>query len=100
MARLSVATNQCVTLPSTYLHIAMSGPRIGFLQECLRWWDQYLKGINTGIADEPTLRAWIQHPARPASLYDERPGRWVAEPSWPGAGVSEYSFNLAPRQGE
>ncbi|RUY64207.1 peptidase S15, partial [Mesorhizobium sp. M7A.F.Ca.CA.001.09.2.1] len=66
------------------------------LQECLRWWDQYLKGINTGIADEPMLRAWIQDPARPAAIYDERPGRWVAEPAWPGPGVGEKVLNLAP----
>ena len=24
------------------------GPAIGFLQECLRWWDQWLKGEDTG----------------------------------------------------
>ncbi|WP_027163916.1 CocE/NonD family hydrolase [Mesorhizobium sp. WSM1293] len=79
-----------------YPHFAMPGPRIGFLQECLRWWDQYLKGINTGIADEPMLRAWIQDPARPAAIYDERPGRWVAEPAWPGPGIGEKVLNLAP----
>ena len=36
------------------------GPAIGFLQECLRWWDHWLKGIDTGIMDEPVLRAWMQ----------------------------------------
>ncbi|MBZ9995102.1 CocE/NonD family hydrolase [Mesorhizobium sp. BH1-1-4] len=79
-----------------YPHFAMPGPRMGFLQECLRWWDQYLKGIDTGIADEPMLRAWIQDPARPAAIHDERPGHWVAEPSWPGPGVGEKALNLAP----
>lgn len=79
-----------------YPHFAMPGPRIGFLKECLRWWDQYLKGIDTGIADEPMLRAWIQDPAAPAAIYDERPGRWVAEPSWGGAGVGALALNLAP----
>ena len=24
------------------------GPAIGFLQECLRWWDRWLKGVDTG----------------------------------------------------
>ncbi|BCM17267.1 CocE/NonD family hydrolase [Mesorhizobium sp. J8] len=79
-----------------YPHFAMPGPRMGFLQECLRWWDQYLKGIDTGIADEPMLRAWMQEPAAPAAIYDERPGRWVAEPSWPGPGVGEYTLALSP----
>ena len=32
------------------------GPAIGFLQEEVRWWDHWLKGIDTGIMDEP-LRA-------------------------------------------
>ena len=31
-------------------------PRIGFLQETLRWWDHWLKGIDTGVMDEPMLR--------------------------------------------
>ena len=30
-----------------YPHFAVPEPRIGFLQEMLRWWDQWLKGINT-----------------------------------------------------
>ncbi|WP_192385935.1 CocE/NonD family hydrolase [Mesorhizobium silamurunense] len=79
-----------------YPHFAMPGPRIGFLKECLRWWDQYLKGIDTGIANEPMLRAWMQDPYPPAAIYDERPGRWVAEPSWPGSGVGERSLALSP----
>ncbi|TIU64269.1 MAG: peptidase S15, partial [Mesorhizobium sp.] len=72
------------------------GPRIGFLKECLRWWDQYLKGVNTGIADEPMLRAWMQDPCPPAAIYDERPGRWVAEPSWPGPGIGKWELALSP----
>lgn len=79
-----------------YPHFAMPGPRIGFLKECLRWWDQYLKGVDTGIADEPMLRAWMQDPYPPAAIHDERPGRWVAEPSWPGPGVGERSLALSP----
>jgi uncharacterized protein len=53
------------------------GPAIGFLQACLRWFDQWLKGIDTGVMDEPPLRAWIQEPVAPAMHHAERPGRWV-----------------------
>ncbi|HEY7620983.1 MAG TPA: CocE/NonD family hydrolase [Solirubrobacteraceae bacterium] len=53
------------------------GPSIGFLQECVRWFDQHLKGIETGIMDEPRLRAWIQEPVAPATHHAERRGRWV-----------------------
>jgi uncharacterized protein len=40
-----------------YPHFALSGPQIGFLQEMLRWWDYWLKGIDTGVMDEPVCRA-------------------------------------------
>ena len=66
-----------------YPHVAQPGPQIGFLQEALRWWDHWLKGIDTGIMDEPVLRAWMQESVRPATTYAERPGRWVAETAWP-----------------
>jgi predicted acyl esterase len=33
--------------------------------------------------DEPLLKAWMQEPVAPRADYEERPGRWVAEPSWP-----------------
>src|SRR5438552_8083067 len=66
-----------------YPNFAEPGPRIGFLQESLRWWDKWLKGAETGIMDEPALRAWIQEPVPPSTHYQERPGRWVCEETWP-----------------
>ena len=30
-------------------HDAFPGPQIGFLQECLRWWDRWLKGEENGV---------------------------------------------------
>ena len=77
-----------------YPHFAQPGPRIGFLQECLRWWDQHLKGIDTGIMDEPMLRAWIQENVVPASSYAERPGRWVAEPNWKGTAIDHSRLHV------
>ena len=53
------------------------GPRIGFLQECLRWFDRWLKGIDTGVEADPLLRVWVQESVAPAASYHERPGRWV-----------------------
>ena len=66
-----------------YPHDGVPGPAIGFLQEALRWWDRWLKGIDTGIMDEPMLRVWMQESVPPKPFYYERPGRWVAEDSWP-----------------
>ena len=70
-----------------YPHVAQPGPQIGFLQEALRWWDHWLKGIDTGIMDEPVLRAWMQESVPPATTYAERPGRWIAESSVAAAGT-------------
>ena len=66
-----------------YPHFALPGPQIGFLQEILRWWDYWLKGVDTGVMDEPMLRAWMTESVKPASHHDTLPGRWIAEPSWP-----------------
>ena len=71
------------------------GPAIGFLQECLRWWDRWLKGEATGIDDEPALRVWMQDPVAPAARYRERPGRWVAEESWPSPEIDTRRLWLA-----
>ena len=62
---------------------ASPGPQIGFNQECLRWWDQWLKGIDTGIMDEPLLRAYMLDSEEPATFYEERAGRWVGQEEWP-----------------
>ena len=72
------------------------GPTIGFLQEMLRWFDHWLGGVETGIMDEPMLRAYIQDSFRPASCYTERPGWWVAEPGWPAPGVAPTRLHLNP----
>lgn len=66
-----------------YPEVAPPGPQIGFLQEAVRWWDYWLKGIDTGIMDEPMLRAWVQESVPPTTHYEYRPGQWVMEPSWP-----------------
>ena len=63
-----------------YPHFAIPEPRIGFLQEALRWWDRWLKGIDTGVEDDPDYRAYLMDGLRPAAWYLQRPGRWIAEP--------------------
>jgi predicted acyl esterase len=75
-------------------HFATPGPQIGFLQETLRWWDTWLKGVETGVMSEPLLRAWMQESVRPASWYAERPGRWVGEDTWPSASIENLVFFL------
>jgi putative CocE/NonD family hydrolase len=79
------------------------GPAIGFLQECLRWFDQWLKGIDTGVMDEPPLRAWMQEPVAPVAHHSVESagldaGAWCAdggEGDWPGDQRAEDERSLA-----
>ena len=75
-------------------HLGTPGPAIGFLTEMLRWWDFWLKGIDTAIMQEPMLRAYLQDYLPPASHYDFRPGRWVAQTAWPSADVAPVRWYL------
>ncbi|MET9950275.1 CocE/NonD family hydrolase [Streptomyces sp. NPDC006339] len=70
------------------------GPAIGFLQETLRWWDHHLKGIENDVMAEPLLRSWISASHPPATVYEELPGRWVADPSWPSPHVTPVTYGL------
>jgi predicted acyl esterase len=70
------------------------GPAIGFLQECVRWWNHWLKGEQNGIMDEPMLRVWMQDSVEPRPSYRERPGTWAVERSWPSPNVELRSLAL------
>ena len=88
-------------LAHKYPHFAQPGPQIGFLQEALRWWDHWLKGIDSGIMAEPEYRVWMPKSVPPRVHYSWRPGRWVAEPAWPSLHIDERRLFLNPgRLGE
>jgi hypothetical protein len=76
-------------------HNGVPGPAIGYLQEALRWWDYWLKGVDTGIMDEPMLRAWMQDYVTPEPFHAERPGRWVAEQRWPSPRIAPRRWHLS-----
>ena len=52
------------------------------------------QGHRNGLDDEPMLIAWLQDSLPPRARYDERPGRWVAEASWPPAAAGELRLHL------
>ncbi|TPX09138.1 uncharacterized protein E0L32_001599 [Thyridium curvatum] len=79
-----------------YPNFAKPGPQIGFLQETIRWWDKWLKGKDTGIMEEPMLRAYLQDTDGPAAFVKERPGNWVAEAAWSDANRPSRRMGLAP----
>jgi uncharacterized protein len=77
-----------------YPHFAVPHPRIGFLQEALRWWGRWLKDEQTGVEDDPAYRVYLMDGVRPASWYENRPGRWISEPSWPSPNIVAQELPL------
>lgn len=80
--------------PHAYPHVAMPGPTIGFLQEAVRWWDHWLKGIDRGIMREPAYRVFCQRFSGADSHALETPGEWIAVNRWPSPRVDSRTWHL------
>jgi putative CocE/NonD family hydrolase len=79
-----------------YPHDGVPGPAIGFLQEATRWWDHWLKGIDTGVQRDPAMRIWLQQSHHPQAHIPERGGTWIGSDTWP---LSEPPISLALTNG-
>ncbi len=77
-----------------YPHFAVPQPAIGFLQECLRFWNHWLKGQPSGIMDEPMARTYVLDSAAPQANYAYREGQWVGHTQWPPQNVSLRTLHL------
>ena len=82
-----------------YPHTAVPGPQVGFLQEAVRWWDRWLKGVQNGAEDDPAYRVWMLHSAPPDASARHRDGHWVAEPEWPSPRVASQLLILGQGRG-
>ncbi len=75
-----------------YPHMGGPGPAIDFLKQSVRWWDQWLKGIDNGTKEEPMLRLWVLDSVSP--LSSDRPGRWIDEARWPSPQIAREEYAL------
>ncbi len=72
------------------------GPGLDWVYEEVRWWQQWLLGVDTGIMNEPMLRAYMPY-TTPWEVYPQDiPGRWVAESVWPPARPAPAVWYLNP----
>ena len=63
---------------------ANPGPGIEWKELATRWWDQWLKGKDTGVMNEPKLAVYMRHWYPPGpTIINEAPGEWRAEKAWP-----------------
>jgi len=58
-------------------------PGMEWRHEAVRWFDQWLKGIDTGIMDEPRFAVYVNDWHKPGPYLDYAPGKWRWEDGWP-----------------
>ena len=64
-------------------HNAWPEPQMEWRHEAVRWFDQFLKGIDTGILDEPAFAVYVRNYYPPDPNTQRIPGRWRWEDGWP-----------------
>ncbi|MGH2677309.1 MAG: CocE/NonD family hydrolase [Actinomycetota bacterium] len=74
-------------------HDATPGPEIEWRGDAVRWWDHWLKGMDSGLLAEPRLAVFLRswHPPNPS--LPVLPGSWRWE-DWPIEGTDERTFHL------
>jgi putative CocE/NonD family hydrolase len=77
-----------------YPESASPGPSLEWAYEEVRWWKHWLAGVQTGIMDEPMLRAYMPYRTSSEVYPADTPGRWVAEASWPSAQIKPRTWYL------
>jgi len=58
----------------------------------VRWFDHWLKGIDTGILDEPPLAVYVRDWHAPNAALEFVPGHWRWEREWPPARTEQRIY--------
>ena len=77
-----------------YPQIADPGPGLDWVTEEVRWWTQWLKGVDTGIMAEPMFRAYMEYQTAAEVWPHDTPGRWISEVSWPPKKPGELKLHI------
>jgi putative CocE/NonD family hydrolase len=64
-------------------------PGVEWRHEAVRWFDHWLKGIDTGITNEPRFAVYVRRWHPPGPYLEHAPGFWRWEAGWPVARVEE-----------
>jgi len=76
--------------------VGIPGPRVDWLEDAFRWFDYWLKGIDSGIMDEPPLMIFVGEYSEPATMRREVPGTFRCEKEWPLARREEKAMYFRP----
>ena len=77
-------------------HDAVPGPAIEWRHEAVRWWDEWLKGRDTGVLEEPSLAVYVRRSHPPGPGLATIPGAWRFEDGWPIARIRLQELFLTP----
>jgi putative CocE/NonD family hydrolase len=58
-------------------------PGMEWRHEAVRWYDHWLKGVDTGIMDEPSFAVYVRNWHPPGPYLEYAPGFWRWEDGWP-----------------
>jgi len=67
----------------TWPHHAVPGPAVEWRSHAVRWWEHWLKGIDSGLLDEPMANVYVQTWRPPDPDLTELPGHWRSETALP-----------------
>jgi putative CocE/NonD family hydrolase len=67
----------------TFPHEPYPKPGIEWRYEAVRWFDQFLKGRDTGVLGEPRFAVYVRRWHPPGPYLEEAPGEWRYEDGWP-----------------
>jgi len=70
-------------------HDSYPKPGMEWRHEAVRWFDQWLKGRDTGIMAEPRLAVFVRNWHAPGPRLEEAPGAWRYEDGWPIARIRD-----------
>ena len=73
-------------------HNAWPKPQIEWRHEAVRWFDQWLKGEDTGILEEPDFTVYVRNYHPPDPTLDRIPGYWRWEDGWPIERIENHSW--------
>jgi uncharacterized protein len=73
---------------------AYPGPNVDYLREMRRFFDYWLKGIDSGVMDGPALRFFRQQYSPPERFPARMQGEWAATASFPAPGAAQLALAL------
>ena len=80
-------------------HEPWPNPGMEWRHEAVRWFDHWLKGIDTGIMDEPAFAVYVRDWHPPNAALDFIEGRWRWEDGWPLARTEHRTYYAQPNHG-